>query len=65
MDASEFATAQGASIDKLLNLLYVLLLFSVVIAVLGIVNTLALSVLERTREIGCCARSAAATTAWR
>lgn len=29
-----------------------LLLFSVVIAVLGIVNTLALSVLERTREIG-------------
>ena len=36
----------------MLNLLYVLLLFSVVIAVLGIVNTLALSVLERTREIG-------------
>jgi putative ABC transport system permease protein len=51
-DASEFATAQGAGIDTLLNLLYVLLLFSVVIAVLGIINTLALSVLERTREIG-------------
>ena len=29
-----------------------LLLFSVVIAILGIINTLALSVLERTREIG-------------
>ena len=43
---------QGAAIDTVLNLLYVLLLFSVVIAVLGIVNTLALSVLERTREIG-------------
>lgn len=51
-DASEFAAAEGAAIDNLLNLLYVLLLFSVVIAVLGIVNTLALSVLERTREIG-------------
>jgi putative ABC transport system permease protein len=51
-DASEFASSEGASIDTLLNLLYVLLLFSVVIAVLGIVNTLALSVLERTREIG-------------
>ena len=51
-DASEFADAQGAQIDTVLNLLYVLLLFSVVIAVLGIINTLALSVLERTREIG-------------
>ena len=51
-DRSEFAAEQGASIDTVLNLLYVLLLFSVVIAVLGIVNTLALSVLERTREIG-------------
>ena len=48
----EFADAQGAAIDTVLNLLYVLLLFSVIIAVLGIINTLALSVLERTREIG-------------
>jgi putative ABC transport system permease protein len=51
-DASEFADAQGASIDTLLNLLYVLLLFSIIVAVLGIINTLALSVFERTREIG-------------
>lgn len=51
-DSAEFADAEGSAIDNLLNLLYVLLLFSVVIAVLGIVNTLALSVLERTREIG-------------
>jgi putative ABC transport system permease protein len=51
-DGSEFADAQGAQIDTVLNLLYVLLLFSIVIAILGIINTLALSVLERTREIG-------------
>jgi putative ABC transport system permease protein len=51
-NGSEFATAQGAQINIVLNLLYVLLLFSIVIAVLGIINTLALSVLERTREIG-------------
>jgi putative ABC transport system permease protein len=51
-DGSEFADAAGAQIDMVLNLLYVLLLFSIIIAVLGIINTLALSVLERTREIG-------------
>jgi putative ABC transport system permease protein len=51
-DGAEFADAAGAQIDTLLNLLYVLLLFSIVIAILGIINTLALSVLERTREIG-------------
>jgi putative ABC transport system permease protein len=46
------ADAAAASIDTSLNLLYVLLLFSVIVAVLGIINTLALSVFERTREIG-------------
>ena len=51
-DSSEFTDAQAASIDTLINLLYVLLLFSVIVAILGIINTLALSVFERTREIG-------------
>jgi putative ABC transport system permease protein len=36
----------------LLALVYVLLLFAVLIALVGIANTLALSIHERTREIG-------------
>jgi putative ABC transport system permease protein len=39
-------------IDSLLNLLVVLLGFAIIIALLGIVNTLVLSVSERKREIG-------------
>lgn len=39
-------------IDALLNLLVVLLGFAIIIALLGIVNTLALSISERKREIG-------------
>jgi putative ABC transport system permease protein len=41
-----------ASVDKMLGLVTALLLLAVVVAVLGIVNTLVLSVVERTREIG-------------
>jgi putative ABC transport system permease protein len=40
------------TIDQVLGLVTALLLLTVVIALLGITNTLALSVFERTREIG-------------
>lgn len=51
-DKSGFADSQSKQIDNLLFLIYALLAFSIIIAALGIVNTLALSVIERTREVG-------------
>ncbi len=51
-DPAGFAAEQREQIDIFLNLIYGLLGLSVVIAVLGVVNTLGLSVIERTREIG-------------
>jgi putative ABC transport system permease protein len=48
----EFIAWQQASIGTLLNLFYVLLALSVVVSLFGIVNTLALTIVERTREIG-------------
>ncbi len=51
-DQAEFAAEQRGPVDQLLTLIYGLLGLAVVIAVLGIVNTLALSVIERTREVG-------------
>jgi putative ABC transport system permease protein len=51
-DQAEFVADQRSQIDQLLNVVLVLLVLSILIAVLGIVNTLALSVVERTRELG-------------
>jgi putative ABC transport system permease protein len=49
---AEFIDRQLAQFNQILNLMYVLLLLAVIIALVGIVNTLALSIYERTREIG-------------
>jgi putative ABC transport system permease protein len=48
----QFEKSASGTIDKLLIFVTVMLLLAVVIALLGIVNTLALSVFERTRELG-------------
>jgi putative ABC transport system permease protein len=48
----EFSTAQQAPIVTLLNVFYILLALCVIISLFGIINTLALTVTERTREIG-------------
>jgi putative ABC transport system permease protein len=51
-DESAFVTSRTAEFSTILNLLYVLLAFSVVVSLFGMVNTLVLSVFERTRELG-------------
>lgn len=43
---------QAGLVDQMLNVIYALLALALVIAVLGIVNTLALSVIERRTELG-------------
>ena len=51
-DQAGFAAEQRDQFNQLLVLVYAMLALALVIAVLGIVNTLALSVVERTREVG-------------
>ena len=51
-DQASFKEAITEEIDMMLNLIYGLLALAVVIALIGIANTLALSVHERTRELG-------------
>jgi putative ABC transport system permease protein len=52
LDQTEFRQQASTQIDQLVRLVFGLLGVAVVIAIFGITNTLSLSVLERTREIG-------------
>ena len=52
MDRDEFIETQAAEIDMLLTVIYGLLAVAILIALMGIANTLSLSVHERTRELG-------------
>ncbi|SCD55410.1 putative ABC transport system permease protein, partial [Streptomyces sp. Termitarium-T10T-6] len=49
---ADFKEQLKDQIGQLLNIVYGLLALAIIVAVLGVVNTLALSVVERTREIG-------------
>ncbi|MFJ3091135.1 ABC transporter permease [Streptomyces sp. NPDC086838] len=52
LDQTDFKQALKDQIGQLLKIVYGLLALAIIVAVLGVVNTLALSVVERTREIG-------------
>lgn len=51
-DRNDFKDSQAAQVEMMLNLIYALLALAVVIALIGIANTLALSIHERRRELG-------------
>ncbi|HEX9342544.1 MAG TPA: FtsX-like permease family protein [Actinomycetota bacterium] len=51
-DQAQFKRDQAKSINQILLLFYLLLALAVIVAFIGIINTLALSVLERIRELG-------------
>ena len=48
----QFVDNQISGLNQILNILYVLLALSVIVSLFGIVNTLVLTVFERTRELG-------------
>jgi putative ABC transport system permease protein len=51
-DGDQFKKNQVSGLKSVLNVLYVLLALSVLVSLFGIVNTLVLTVFERTRELG-------------
>jgi len=51
-DRNEYLQSVTSNVNQLLGLVYVLLFLAIVIALMGIANTLSLSVHERTRELG-------------
>ena len=51
-DQADYKDLIQSEVNQLLYMIYALLALAIIVAVLGVVNTLALSVVERTREIG-------------
>jgi len=51
-DQTQYKAQEAAQVNQTLNLIYGLLAFAVIIALIGIANTLALSIRERTHELG-------------
>jgi putative ABC transport system permease protein len=51
-DRQEFKDNQASFLGNILMILYVLLALSVIVSLFGIVNTLVLTIFERTRELG-------------
>jgi putative ABC transport system permease protein len=51
-DRGEFAATMTNGVDMMLTIIYALLALAIVIALMGIANTLSLSIHERTRELG-------------
>ena len=52
LNQAELKESREEQVDQLVNLVYALLLLAIVISLFGIANTLALSIHERTRELG-------------
>jgi putative ABC transport system permease protein len=51
-DKDQYVASVGAGINQMLGLIYVMLVLAILIALMGIANTLSLSIHERTRELG-------------
>jgi putative ABC transport system permease protein len=52
LTAKEFKDQQAGQVNQLLGLIYALLSLAIIVSLFGIVNTLVLSISERTRELG-------------
>jgi putative ABC transport system permease protein len=51
-DRGQYAASVGAFVNMMLGIVYVLLALAILIALMGIANTLSLSIYERTHELG-------------